>query len=167
MTAKLSTIEIVRGGAENLDEAMATMREAFDPAYGEAWTRAQCSGILGLAGVWLYLARVDGHPAGFALARAIIDEGELLLLAVAPAHRRRGVGRAMLDAVADEARRRGAIQLHLEMRANNDAIALYAAAGFVEIGRRSRYYRGNDGKCFDAITLACPILAVDEPCARE
>jgi ribosomal-protein-alanine N-acetyltransferase len=157
MSGALSTVEIVRGSADHLDEAMTVMREAFDPAYGEAWTRAQCSGILGLSGVWLYVARVDGRPAGFALARAILDEGELLLLAVSPAERRRGVGRAMLGAVLDETRRRGAIRLHLEMRENNDAIALYAAAGFVEVGRRLRYYRGNDGKSFDAITLACPI----------
>jgi [ribosomal protein S18]-alanine N-acetyltransferase len=159
----LSAIEIARGGAEHLDEAMVTMREAFDPAYGEAWTHAQCSGILGLAGVWLYLARIDGRPAGFALARAILDEAELLLLAVPPASRRRGVGRAMLDAVADEARRRGAIRLHLEMRENNDAIALYRSAGFEEVGRRARYYRGNDGQSFDAITLACPLVPNDEP----
>lgn len=162
MSGGLATIEITRCAAEQLDEAMIVMREAFDPAYGEAWTRAQCSGILGLGGVWLFVARIDGQPAGFALARAIIDEGELLLLAVSPAHRRRGVGRAMLDAVADEARRRGAIRLHLEMRENNDAIALYAAAGFVEIGRRSRYYRGDDGRSFDAITLACPLVPADE-----
>lgn len=163
MSGGLSAIEILRGGAEDLDEVMVTMRAAFDPAYGEAWTHGQCSGIFGLTGVWLHLARIDGQPAGFALARAIMDEAELLLLAVPPAARRRGVGRAMLDAVADEARRRGAIQLHLEMRDNNDAIALYAGAGFVEIGRRSRYYRGQDGQCFDAITLACPLSSTDQP----
>ncbi len=156
-TARASLTELVVGGAADLDEVMGTMHAAFDPCFGEAWTRGQCSGILGLSGVWLLLARVDGRPAGFALARVVIDEAELLLLAVAPAERRAGVGRLMLDAVADEAHARGATRLHLEMREGNPAHFLYSAAGFREIGRRSRYYRGKDGRIFDAITLSCPL----------
>jgi ribosomal-protein-alanine N-acetyltransferase len=156
-TARASLPEILVGGAADLDEVMATMHAAFDPGFGEAWTRGQCAGILGLSGVWLLLARVDGRPAGFALARVVIDEAELLLLAVAPDERRAGVGRLMLDAVAEGARVRGATRLHLEMREGNPAYYLYSAAGFIEIGRRSRYYRGKDGRIFDAITLSCPL----------
>jgi [ribosomal protein S18]-alanine N-acetyltransferase len=147
--------ELIEGSAVDLDEVMATMQVAFDPAFGEAWTRGQCSGILGLGGVWLLLARRDGQAAGFALSRVILDEAELLLLAVQPAQRRYGVGRTLLAAVADEARIRGAVRIHLEMRDGNPAAHLYDGAGFAEIGRRKRYYRGRDGTSFDAITLAC------------
>ncbi len=158
MTARpAAPIEIVAGTAADLDEVMATMHAAFDPCFGEAWTRNQCSGILGLAGVWLILARIDHRAVGFALARAVADEAELLLLAVPPTERRAGVGHHMLAAVADEARRRGAERLHLEMREGNPALHLYAAAGFREVGRRPRYYRGKDGRSFDAITLACSL----------
>lgn len=150
-----TTTELVDGAAADLDEVMATMHIAFDPVFGEAWTRGQCTGILGLGGVWLLLARRDGQPAGFALSRVVFDEAELLLLAVQPAQRRFGVGRALLAAVADEARLRGATRLHLEMRDGNPAVFLYQGAGFYEIGRRKRYYRGRDGSTFDAITLAC------------
>ncbi len=146
--------ELIGGGLLDLDEVMTTMHLAFDPAFGEAWTRSQCSGILGLGGVWLLLARRDGAAAGFALSRAVLDEAELLLLAVQPAQRRFGVGRALLAAVADEARARGATRLHLEMRDGNPAGHLYEGAGFHEVGRRKRYYRGNDGSSFDAVTLA-------------
>lgn len=156
-TARASLPEVVVGGSADLDEVMATMHAAFEPCFGEAWTRGQCAGILGLGGVWLLLARVDGRAAGFALARVVLDEAELLLLAVAPDERRAGVGRLMLDAVADGARIRGATRLHLEMREGNPAHFLYSAAGFIEIGRRSRYYRGKDGRVFDAITLSCPL----------
>ncbi|MBA2935065.1 ribosomal protein S18-alanine N-acetyltransferase [Sphingomonas sp. CGMCC 1.13654] len=147
--------DLIEGGVTDLDEVMATMQIAFDPAFGEAWTRSQCSGILGLNGVWLLLARQDGRAAGFALSRVVLDEAELLLLAVQPAQRRFGIGRALLAAVAEEARFRGAARLHLEMREGNPAAYLYEAAGFAEIGRRKRYYRGRDGSSFDAITLAC------------
>jgi ribosomal-protein-alanine N-acetyltransferase len=149
------TTELIEGTAADLDEVMATMHAAFDPLFGEAWTRGQCAGILGLGGVWLHLARSDGRAAGFALSRVVLDEAELLLLAVQPAQRRLGVGRALLTAVADEARIRGATRLHLEMRDGNPAAHLYEGAGFHEVGRRKRYYRGRDGSSFDAITLAC------------
>jgi len=154
-TLHSQAIDLIEGSAIDLDEVMATMQAAFDPLFGEAWTRSQCAGILGLGGVWLRLARCDGKAAGFALSRVVLDEAELLLLAVQPAQRRFGVGRALLAAVADEARIRGAARLHLEMRDGNPAAHLYGAAGFHEVGRRKRYYRGRDGSSFDAITLAC------------
>ncbi|MDH7639010.1 ribosomal protein S18-alanine N-acetyltransferase [Sphingomonas oryzagri] len=154
-TLPTSQTELVEGTAVDLDEVMATMHLAFDPAFGEAWTRSQCAGIMGLGGVWLLLARRDGQAAGFALSRGVLDEAELLLLAVQPDHRRFGIGRMLLDAVANEARSRGATRLHLEMRDGNPAAILYERAGFHEIGRRKRYYRGHDGSSFDAITLAC------------
>jgi ribosomal-protein-alanine N-acetyltransferase len=159
-TAPSPTV-LAAGGADDLDEVMATMVSAFDPRFGEAWSRSQCSGILPMAGVWLLLARHGGAGAGFALARAIADEAELLLLAVRPDLRRAGIGAALLAGVAREARMRGAIRLHLEMRENNPAGALYRGAGFCEVGRRPRYYRGNDGRSFDAITLARPLVSDD------
>jgi len=69
----------------------------------------------------MLLARCGDRPAGFALARAVVDEAELLLLAVRPEHRRVGIGSALLDAVTVAARARGAVRLHLEMRENNPA----------------------------------------------
>lgn len=152
-----SLLELVRGSTANLDEVMETMRSAFDPCFGEAWTRGQCAGIMSFPGVWLVLARQDGRPAGFALARTMADEAELLLLAVQPGQRRSGIGRQMLQAVADEARTRGAVKIHLEMRDGNPALHLYAATGFQQVGRRPAYYRGKDGTAFDAITLSHPL----------
>jgi ribosomal-protein-alanine N-acetyltransferase len=159
--SSLAPIELVAGTSADLDEVMGTMEAAFEPRFGEAWTRGQCSGILGMSGVWLVLARNGEAAAGFALARAMADEAELLLLAVRPEQRRAGIGGALLGAVAKEARVRGARRLHLEMRSGNPAGGLYAAAGFREVGRRRHYYRGQDGQSFDAITLACSIDPAD------
>ena len=130
------------------------MVEAFDRRFGEAWTEGQCSGILLLTGVWLTLARVEGVPAGFALNRIVLDEAELLLLAVRPAHRRSGVGRALLAGSVAAAVERGAVRIHLEMRDGNPAIALYNRAGFIQSGLRRHYYFGSGGRSFDALTLS-------------
>lgn len=141
-------------GANDLDDVMGVMRAAFAPEYGESWTYPQCAGILPMPGVALTLARKSaGECVGFALQRTVADEAELLLIAVGPTARRRGVGRAMLDHFIDSATRSGATRLHLEVREGNQAIAMYRAAGFVLAGRRTNYYRGPAGEQFDALTL--------------
>lgn len=147
------------GGSGDLPQVMIAMREAFDPAFGEAWTEPQCAGILGMPGTWLRLAHVGDSLAGFALAREIAGESELLLLAVRPAMRGRGIGRALLASVVEEARARGAESLHLEVRSSNRALALYSAFGFHQVGVRPDYYRGKDGQFFDALTYRLEIPA--------
>ena len=107
-----------------------------------------------MPGVWLTLARVDGEIAAFALSRAILDEAELLLIAVRPAFRRRGIGAALLRGVIADARGRNVTQLHLEVRAGNEAVALYTAHGFAKVGERRAYYRGRTGQSFDAHSYA-------------
>lgn len=147
-------IEIVHGGAADLATLNAIMSAAFDPRYGEAWTPSQCLGMLSLPGVWFEIAWLNDEPAGFALARVVADEAELLLIAILPAMRRRGVATALMRSIAANARERGATRLHLEVRANNEAVRLYQAQGFTKIGERRDYYRGKDGKLFDAHTFS-------------
>ena len=86
------------------------------------------------------------------MSRRVLDEAELLLLATAPMFRRRGVGAALLRSVISDSGMQGARTLHLEVRDGNDAIKLYRAVGFDKVGERRHYYRGVDGKAFDALT---------------
>jgi [ribosomal protein S18]-alanine N-acetyltransferase len=144
--------ELREGGSQDLPQVNAIMQEAFDPRFGEAWTSAQCLGMLSLPGVWLVMASQEGRDVGFALARIVAGEGELLLLATRPAARRRGVAGALLRAVIDEARARRVDKLHLEVRSGNDAVCLYRREGFEKVGERRDYYRGRSGQLFDAHT---------------
>ncbi len=146
-------ISVIEGNILDLDAVMAVMEDSFDPAYGEAWTAAQCAGLLPLPGVWLSIARVDGEVVGFALARIVLTEAELLLLAVKRDGQRRGVGQLLLDRFRMVAAARGAAKLHLEVREGNPAMNLYRRAGFIEAGRRRGYYTGRDGLIYDALTL--------------
>ena len=146
-------IIISEGGMADLEAVMQVMGDSFDSAYGEAWTSAQCAGLMPMPGVWLSLARSDGDVIGFALGRIVLKEAELLLLAVRQDGQRKGIGRMLLDRFILVAASRGADRLHLEVRAGNPAMNLYLKAGFAEVGRRKNYYTGSDGQIYDALTL--------------
>lgn len=146
---------------DHLDAIMTVMNAAFDPAFGEAWTRRQVEDALTLPGTHYLLADPTGQEPGagdsavaFALARGVAGEEELLLLAVDPAHRGRGVGSRLLRRVIAAARDRGVGRMFLEMRDGNSAEALYRRHGFTMIGRRRHYYRRGAGTPLDAITFA-------------
>jgi ribosomal-protein-alanine N-acetyltransferase len=146
------------GDRNALADAMDVMDGAFDPVFGEAWTLSQLAGVMIMPGTWLTIARLDAAPLGFALVRSVLDECELLLLAVAPAWQRRGVGGALLDQSLSIARRRGMLTMNLEARASNNAISMYERAGFEFVHRRPGYYRGSDGQLHDALSYRMDIL---------
>jgi ribosomal-protein-alanine N-acetyltransferase len=148
-------LKLEAAGSNDLDALMTVMQAAFDPRFGEAWTRSQCRGILPMTGVSLMLAWDEKRetPLGFSMSRTIAGDSELLLLAVAPATRRRGVGRRLLQQFIERAKSEGATRMHLEVRDGNPAIEMYRAAGFEAAGRRNNYYRGTDGSQFDALTF--------------
>lgn len=134
--------------------AMAVMTSAFDPRYGEAWTASQLAGFMSLPGVSLLLAQLDQATLGFALTRHVADEAELLLIAVDPKWRDRGVGAKLLKNCIIRARKSNVTLLHIEVRENNRAINFYKRAGFEHIHRRPSYYKGVDGTCYDALSLS-------------
>ena len=113
--------------------------EAFPPA--ERWGAQAIGLLLDLPGHFALLATEGDEPAGFAMGRAVADQAEVLTLAVRPAARRAGTGRALMLALAAEAARRGATELFLEVaEANVAARGLYGALGATRAGRRRAYY---------------------------
>jgi ribosomal-protein-alanine N-acetyltransferase len=153
-------MEIYDEGERNaLGDAMDVMVNAFDPAFGEAWTMPQLAGVMMMPGTWLTVARLDAAPLGFALIRSVLDECELLLLAVDPLWRGRGIGETLLRHSLLTARRRGITSMNLEVRSTNKAVKLYEKSGFEYVHRRPGYYRGNDGQLHDALSFRIDMLA--------
>jgi [ribosomal protein S18]-alanine N-acetyltransferase len=136
---------------------MPVMTAAFDPQYGEAWSFAQCCDVLAVPGTFLLAAGPAEQPVGFALARTIFDQTELLLLAVTPSAQRTGIGATLLKATADHARATGVTSLFVEVRSENSARRFYTAHGFANIGTRKNYYRNAHGQTADAITMSCSL----------
>lgn len=145
---------------------MAVMEAAFDPAFGEAWNRRQVTDALTLPSTHALVLDGEGvvippgtprddkrEPSGFVLTRQGADEEELLLIAVAPEYRRKGIGAELIRQLFVNSRNRGVSRIFLEMREGNPAVHLYRNAGFEPIGKRPQYYRLADGRRVDAITF--------------
>lgn len=94
---------------------------------------------------------------GFVLGQVAAGEMEILNFAVAPASRRRGLGRQLLQEALTQAAARGASRCWLEVRASNQAAMLfYQSQGFRELYRRPSYY---SDPVEDAVVCARPIAA--------
>lgn len=146
-------IELTPATIAHADALALIHRDAFPPA--ERWSGAALAAQLTLPGGFGWIA-AGPMGGGLVLARVAADEGEILTLAVQPAARRRGFGRALLDAARRGAAERGAARLFLEVAADNGAArALYAAGGFAEIGRRRAYYQNDVDALVLAASTAC------------
>lgn len=91
---------------------------------------------------------------GFIVGHIGGPDVDLLTLAVHPEHRRQGIAQRLLCGFEEEALRRGGQSVFLEVADGNDAAqALYAAAGYVEVGTRKDYYSAPNGMRISASVL--------------
>lgn len=82
-----------------------------------------------------------GYTVGYAGLHAVADEGAVTNVAVHPAYRRQGVGRALVRALRSIGTQRGLARITLEVRPSNAAaVALYESEGFVCDGVRPGFY---------------------------
>lgn len=134
----------------DLDAIMAIETRSFPT---DAWSReAMASELAGPYGRYL-VDEVDGAVIGYGGVRALPGsaDADIQTIAYDAPYRGGGRGRALLRALLDAARQRGAREVFLEVRADNpSAEGLYLSEGFVEIGRRPRYYQPDD---VDAIVM--------------
>jgi ribosomal-protein-alanine N-acetyltransferase len=146
-----------RATADDVDAIMPIENALFaDDAWSPATMAAE---IAGRHGHYLVAEAEDGALDGYAglLAPQGGGQADIQTIAVVERARRRGLGRTLMLALLNEARRRGATEVFLEVRADNPgAQALYTSLGFAEIAVRPRYYRGG----IDAVIMR---LAVPEP----
>jgi ribosomal-protein-alanine N-acetyltransferase len=101
---------------------------------------------------------IKGEPAGFLLGRHVVDEGEILTVAIAPALRRGGLARSLLHHFIGESEKQGATRVFLEVAVNNQAaVALYEQMGFRKISLREKYYQmpaGHEPAFLDGFLMA-------------
>lgn len=134
-------------------EAVADLTHRADP-FG--WTLRNFSDAHA-SGNTLTVLTVDGVTSGIAAVMHVLDESELLEIAVQPAMQGRGYGKALLAHAIALARRNGAVRMFLEVRESNArARKMYTSFGFEETGRRKNYYPTENGR-EDAILMTAQL----------
>lgn len=122
-------------------------------AYAYPWTRRIMLDCLRV-GYHCNVGEVDGTLAGYCIMSTGAGEAHILNLCVADEFQRRGLGRALLSKVLDNAKVMGVENVFLEVRPSNyPAISLYDQLGFNQIGTRKDYYPARNGR-EDAVILA-------------
>ncbi len=141
--------------------AMAALHAASFPA---GWPESDFSAWLSSVGHFGVIAVREREAVACVLARETAPDAEILTIAVAPSARGQGLGRAVLEAVTEQASARKAERLLLEVAIDNAAaLALYKRSGFVEIARRKHYFQTSSG-AVDALVLACFLDRVGKVC---
>jgi len=138
----------------DLDAIAAIYAQTFD----DMQPRLAVEQYLRPDGAWALIATVDRDgaavPAGFVLARTVLDETEIFSIGVAPAERRRGVGESLMASARRIVESSGAGAIYLEVGIDNPgARALYGKCGFELVGRRPDYYRKKGGERVAALIL--------------
>ena len=113
--------------------------------FGDPWSATGITELFENDTVIALMALAGGPEmrlAGYAFARVIAGEAEILNIAVLPSYRRAGVGGRLLDSALAAVTNGGAAEVFLEVRVSNAAAkGLYAARGFRPVGFRTDYYR--------------------------
>ncbi len=131
------------------DTDAASIAEMEARCFSDPWSLDYLENLLRNPAVHFVVAESDGVPAGYFGITVIVDECEVLNVAVLPEYRRKGIGRTLMEEIICICRRSSVTSLFLEHRESNTAAAaLYESLGFAEYGRRKNYY---DSPTEDAI----------------
>ena len=117
----------------------------YDPAHILRAMRRRESVVLAASERPTYVAGARPGIAGFSIMDFGDERAHLVLLAVQPLQRRRGIGRRMVEWLMESALVAGMASVHLELRADNEAARrFYRALGFSETVLMPRYYNGRE-----------------------
>ena len=127
--------------AQSAERLAAVHAKCFD----RPWPAREFASLLSMPSSFAFAVQEAGCHVAFVLVRIAADEAEILTIGVDPECRGKGLGLAVLERAEQSVADAGAVSLFLEVnQVNEPAKALYTRAGYSEIGRRPRYYRGRD-----------------------
>jgi ribosomal-protein-alanine N-acetyltransferase len=146
MVAPQADIRVCPLSEDDLDAVLSIESASFS----RPWNRSHFLSELHSPHAFPLGAFSGAELLGYICPMQLLDEGQILDVAVAPDHRGKGIGRLLVCTALDQCRRRGAVVVSLEVRISNaDAISLYRNIGFIESGRRKGYYENGE----DALLL--------------
>ena len=138
MLKELDQITIQRMTSDDLEEVARLEKLCFSDPWNKKSFEEELEHRFSVAMV----AKIDQKVVGYTCLWYVDEQMEIANFAVSPEFRRKGIGRMLMESVFWEARKRTCTSMMLSVReANIAARNLYTGFGFVEVGRRKRYYR--------------------------
>lgn len=135
-----ATVRIREFRGDQDAEAVAKVLQESPEAAG--WSVQELRELHSLEGVSAFVSERGSILSGMVAGRRVLDEAEILNLAVRRATRRKGEGRLLALRLIDEFRTKGVSRVFLEVReSNSGAITFYEKLGFQAVGERRGYYR--------------------------
>ena len=123
---------------DHVAQVAALERQCFADPWSEGSIASELDNPLSL---WL-VAEQDGAVCGYVGSQTVLDETDMMNIAVHPDCRRQGIAAALIEELVSRLKERGSHILRLEVReSNTPAIALYNSMGFTQLGIRKNYYR--------------------------
>ena len=120
---------------------VAAIAELEKLCFSDPWSENSIASELNNPLSYWLVAEVDGEVAGYVGSQSVLDAADMMNLAVSPDYRQRGIGQALVKNLVHHLQQNNVIALLLEVRVSNaPAIALYEKMGFVQVGRRPKYY---------------------------
>jgi [ribosomal protein S18]-alanine N-acetyltransferase len=140
---ELATLGLAR--AVDACEIAEMSRELIEQGLTWSWTVARVQRSIAGIDSSVVVARREHRIAAFAIMHFGDDVAHLNLLAVAPEHRRQGLGRQLMDWLTATAIEAGVFRIDLELRAKNEeAQVFYEKLGFDRLGVVRNYYQGRE-----------------------
>jgi ribosomal-protein-alanine N-acetyltransferase len=121
---------------------VAPIAELEKICFSDPWSEKSIASELSNKLAFWLVATEGERVAGYIGSQTVMDETDMMNVAVHPDFRRQGIAEALVNGLVEHLKTMGSRCLTLEVRASNaPAIALYEKLGFSEIGRRRNYYR--------------------------
>jgi len=136
-----------QGDLADIEAIYRLNRESFS----EYWSRESLFSALE-SGYGLLLCEDNGKPVGYLLSLTVLDEIQIMQIAVSLDYRRQGIARRMTEALTATTTHPSVFTLEVRL-SNQAAIRFYATLGFKEVGRRKNYYAPNASGCREDAAL--------------
>ena len=123
--------------------------------FDDPWSAISFRGLLLDTSILTLGIELEGELAAFVMAQTVAGESDILTVATAPAHRRKGLAAMLIAALISRLGERGVSRITLDVAEDNaPARELYRGLGFNEDGRRPRYYTSGRDVPVDAVLMS-------------
>lgn len=130
-------MRIIRMNKDHVSQIAHLEAQCFSDPWSEKSIASELENPLSL---WL-VAEENGQVFGYVGSQTVLDESDMMNVAVDPRFRRQGIARALIETLIAELAKMGSRCLRLEVRVSNEnARALYERMGFQQLGLRKNYY---------------------------